>query len=292
MKNNFRIVKKEVKIGEYSVVIFERFYKNFKKPLNFSWILPEEPLFSITKGDKNVLIVKNKSATINGKEIDYIKETENMKYDIEIIKLNKKIETKNYSYAFDNDNNAVKNRKKNFFFDIDNPTNIELNRIICTDLSSKKYTLIKKDDFLKREDLILMDDKGITKYYLKTKFFNQKKHEELMFEFNEETVRRGTSKRFRYYEKVKNENGEKGSMYVCLNDSTILRLILENEENLTLEIESNLLAANSYCEPGKFVSCVKHIIKKDGELEPVLQSNNYEFNIYTMLDKKLLTMEK
>lgn len=153
----FTIRKKEFKKGKYTITVYPRYFKDFKTPLYYSWILQDEPLVVIRKGDKNVFVRKNRDAIFSDVKKDVKKVLKSIKNVNQIIAINEgrykglELTNKEVDYVFDDEGIAIESTKPDINLMIDDIPSLNLDKLRTLDYCKKKMKVISKEEMLKKD---------------------------------------------------------------------------------------------------------------------------------------------
>ncbi|MGL6099138.1 MAG: hypothetical protein ACRC0G_05910 [Fusobacteriaceae bacterium] len=288
------------RIGEYDVIINDRFYKNFNKPLPYSWILQDEPLVVIKKGEELVLVETFKSATMLGEEVNIELLTKDFKHVKEFEVLNNKLKVKKNSYVFDNYGNPVKNNKHRVNLMLDDISKLFPEKIKALHYSPKTFEVLDYESILKRDDIFeiteLTYDKSISRseffskelvsrklILMKNIGFDEKQHDILMEKHNLDIERGEEVVLFkRFYMFKKSFSDEPLSMYFLLSDSKLLELSQEPNRCFKANVSLNISNGEKANALDATIPCEDFDIFSDGNI----------FNFDLMFEKGIIFLKK
>lgn len=159
-----KIKKRTYKIGEYDFILFSRYFKDFKIPLNFSWLLPEEPLIMVKRKNKLVYIKKNKKVEFNVDEKTAMNLIKKVKHVNELIRINDnvsselKVESYDMEYVFDENGVAIENYKVNINFMLNDVMSLNESKLQALDFSKKTMKLTPISELIKRDDIVAVKE--------------------------------------------------------------------------------------------------------------------------------------
>lgn len=289
----FRIVPKTTIVGEYEVTVYERFFKSFKKPILISWISPEEPLVRVTRKGENVLIEKCNMDLLEKNEINFVEVFKKCYHVNQVMKICNEIGEFKKSYAFDNNQNCVNNTKKNFNLMLDQPYLVFESKLKAIEYSSKKFSAIDYDSFIKRDDVSIINH-TYENAYLKKKEesilihsygFNKTKHEESL-----NVLKENKECRFNKYActDIIDEKGFRRhvEMYLDITFNEIIKYI-KSGKDFNLDVES-LVEREKEIDQKTFTRAV---FKDDiNPLYDVKENKSIIFDI--MLEKGIIFLKK